>query len=248
MKTCMHTFAAAVAVLQFSASFLIAQPIVFADNFEGTSLDPFWFGFANQGSITFPSTAQAHSGSRSVQFNSPANIFNTVGMQHSFATPVYGQVSVWVFDTGADLPESHALDLSIGNSGLTVASLFTLKFDNGSSPSRTYDYALGSAGINPTTVDRSQAWHQFSIASTPSSLTLAVDGAVVYSGIAAQPFDSVSFRMNGGPISTPWVSYWDDFALSVTPAVPEPSAVMLLALGGVAVFGRRALCKRDGKM
>ena len=247
MKTYMQTFAAAVAVLQLSASFVTAQSIVFSDNFETPSLDPFWFGFANQGSITFPSTAQAHSGSQSVQFNSPANVFNAVGMQHSFATPVYGQVSVWVFDTGADLPQSHALDLSIGNSGLTVATLFTLKFDNGSSPSGTYDYSLGSAGINPTTIDRSQAWHQFAIASTPGSLTLAVDGATVYSSTAAQPFDSVIFRMNGGPISSPWISYWDDFALSVTP-VPEPSTLALLALGTVVVVGSRALRKRDGKV
>ena len=244
MNPCFRGLVAALSVFHFSAGLTTGATIIFADDFETPSLDPFWFGIANQGTITFPSIAQAHSGFQSVQFDSPPNTFNAVGMQHTFATPLFGQVSVWVYDTGAGLPQSHALDLSIGNNGLTVASLFTLKFDMGPGAGGNYNYSLGSAGIHDTPIDRSQAWHQFSIASTPDSLTMAVDGITVYSGTGSQPFDSILFRMNGGPLSTPWVSYWDDFAFSEM-EVPEPSTVVFVLLGSVGIVVRRTRSRRD---
>src|SRR5216684_3153869 len=64
----------------------------FVDNFEGPTLNPFWAQYARSGSITFPSTAQVHSGSQSVQLNST----NTgrdkyISLEHTFAQPVYGR-------------------------------------------------------------------------------------------------------------------------------------------------------------
>jgi hypothetical protein len=63
-------------------------PAGFVDGFEGPTLDPFWSTLTQSGSVTFPSTAQAHGGSQSVQMNSSVTPQNKdVELEHTFSQP-----------------------------------------------------------------------------------------------------------------------------------------------------------------
>ena len=75
----------------------------FTDDFEGSSLNPYWSSSVSSGSIIFPSTERAHGGNQSVQFSSTNTSQSRKGIQirHDFASPTYGTASVWMFDTGA---------------------------------------------------------------------------------------------------------------------------------------------------
>jgi hypothetical protein len=208
----------------------------FTDGFEGTTLDPFWTTLQNSGSITFPSTAQVHSGSQAVQFNST---FGTgqknIELNHTFATPQFGEVSVWLFDTGADLWSGNYLGLRIKNTALGVgASLFTNDFDHGRQNGGNYYFNVfdGSGGVTP--IDRTQAWHEFAISSTPSALRLSVDGQTVFSGPGGTPFDFVAFDMHGPDWRPAFVSYFDDFSFT---AIPEPTSTAIATGIGLLAFG-----------
>src|SRR5438876_1073600 len=105
----------------------------FADGFEGPTLNPFWSTFTNAGSVTVPSGAQAHSGTHSAQFNSTYFSGNKeIYLYHQFAQPAFGHVSVWVYDTGANVSSSNYLFLTLDNSVVGMRS------DIG-----TFDYDLG---------------------------------------------------------------------------------------------------------
>ena len=70
------------------AAGVVDAAVHFADDFEGSTLDPFWTPHAQSGSITFPSTAQAHSGSQSIQFNSIQGAERkNIGIEHDLAKP-----------------------------------------------------------------------------------------------------------------------------------------------------------------
>src|SRR3954451_12349828 len=89
-------------VLWGGSTFIMSgQTISYSDGFEGASLNPFWTASTTYGAIiTVPSTEQAHSGSQSVQFNSPRTEPGDgyATLTHTFATPVYGQMSVWLYE------------------------------------------------------------------------------------------------------------------------------------------------------
>jgi hypothetical protein len=213
----------ALAVYGLSMTFVAAQSTI-TDSFEGTTLDPSWFTVLNHGSI-FPSTSQAHSGTQSVQLNTSAFPGDSVEMHQNLNTPGYGQVSVWLYDSGAGLSQAANVNFFVGNN-TTAWSLL------GSPAFATYQYVLGSSGFHDTGIGRTQGWHQFSAESIPGLLALAVDGTLVYSSSDGQPFSYSGFRMWGAP----WQSNWDDFTLT---AVPEPSTTILFALGAAAgVFVR----------
>ena len=77
-------------------------PAGFTDGFEGAALDSFWTKTEISGFVTMPSTEAAHSGSQSVKFTSTnSGVSKNVGLGHDFGAPTYGEVSVWIFDTGA---------------------------------------------------------------------------------------------------------------------------------------------------
>ncbi len=188
----------------------------FTDNFEGPALDPFWSPSAVSGSITFPSTAQAHSGNQSVQFNSTYNTGQkNITLAHDFASPIFGEASVWIYDTGADVASSNYIQLTIEdttNGGGKGAYLNAWDYDAG--PSNGGDYVFGVSGridYQFTGIDRTQAWHQFRIDSEPDSLSLAVDGITVYTGAGGVPFNQVKLQMYGPTWRPAWVSYFDDF-------------------------------------
>lgn len=183
-----------------------AQGGDFHDDFEAAALAPFWTSFELSGNVTFPSVANVHSGAQSLQFDSSDTGSNKdVGVHHVFATPTYGTVSVWMFDSGADEPSSNYLTLNA-----PPFAVSTWDYDLGPGTGDTYTITAGS-DYDETSIDRTKDWHHFVITSLPNSSTVEIDGSIVYTGPGGQPFLEVQLDMHAPWYRPAWTSYWDDF-------------------------------------
>ena len=209
----------------------IAQSTVFTDDFESASLNPFWSISASGGSVIFPSTAQAHTGSQSVQINSLAGVTKHVFLEHDLA-PSYGHVSVWLYDNGADLSSANYMGLFLGS--MLVP---TFDYDLGANNGGHYNYQIGGGPSIASPIDRTVGWHQFAFDSTESALKLSIDGTVVYAGAGGRPITALQIGEYGPAFRPAWSSYFDDFQanLITVPTVPEPSALALAGFGALAM-------------
>lgn len=212
----------------------------FTDDFEGSTLDPFWSTEENSGSITFPSTTQVYSGSQSIQFNSISD-GGQKGMyiSHTFAESVFGQVSVWMYDTRADMSSGNYISLHISNSEGVVADLSVKDYDGGPGAGGEYYYSFDSV-YGFSEVDRTVGWHQFTITSLPDEITLKVDDTVVYSAASGMSFDTVRLSLSGPSWRPAMSTYFDNFEVTI---VPEPISSTLFIVGG-ATLGFRQWRKR----
>jgi hypothetical protein len=207
----------------------------FAEAFEGTGLNPFWSLHEVAGSITLPASAPAHGGDRAVQFTTHSTGGERqASLIHPFAKPVFGRVSVWVFDTGADVGSSNSLGLYVSNRGLGVsAGVFAMDSDLGPTDGGEY-YYLDFQGATGHGVDRTPGWHLFTIDSTPTAITFAVDGQVLFSRSGGTPFDTVELRMVGSDLRPGWTAYFDDFEVLI-----ETTDTAGPAVADVLVAGKR---------
>jgi hypothetical protein len=197
----------------------------FTDSFEGAALDPWWSTFTQSGSISL-STAQARTGKQSLQLDTTASSLDKgVGVYHSFASPQYGDVSVWFYDTGAGVSSSNYITISINNQATGWgAALDTYDYGfAGGGPGRgdQYNYFDTATMANPseTGITRTQAWHQFEFRATPQSLSILVDGTTVYNRAGDVPFDRVSLSLSGPYWRPAFTTFFDDFAF--TPYQPD---------------------------
>ncbi len=192
----------------------------YVDNFEGATLNSFWTTRQNSGSITFPSTAVAHGGHQSVQFNTTANTGQkNVELQHTFAAPIFGSVSIWMYDTGAGVSSANYMGFAILNTSLGVdSSIGTQDYDLGPSNGGTYTFGVFGGSGGASSIVRTQGWHQFTIDSEMTSLTFSIDGTTIYAGPGGTPFDYFWMYL-GGPTWRPAsTTYFDDFEFQEAPA------------------------------
>jgi len=195
--------------------------IVFTDGFEGPALEPFWTARQESGSVSL-STTQVHAGVQSLQLSSTYDTGQKyVWVSHCFEPPVFGSVSVWMYDTGADEWSSNYLGLELLNSvSGQSAGIYTRDYDLGT-PAQGGSYRWvtfdGTAGY---AVDRTKAWHHFQVNSTPGQIVLTIDDQVVYTGVGGTPYDEIRLRMEGPSWRPAWVCYYDDFSFEeYTPIV-----------------------------
>lgn len=217
----------------------------FIDSFEAATLNPFWSVHTQSGSLTVPSNAQAHTGTRSAQFNSTSSaLHKEIQLFHTFPQPVFGKVSVWVYDTGADVFSSNYLFLTLDNSVLGMRSdIGTQDYDLGPGIGGDVYYYRNWVDYNQqpsrSSIDRTRTWHEWAIDTQPGSLSISIDGSTVYSGSDGKPFDSVSLSMFGPSWRPAWVGYFDDFQfVEAGPnPVPVPPSLAMAILGGLTLLG-----------
>ena len=190
----------------------------FVDNFEGTTLNPFWSKSEQSGSVVFPGTTRAHSGSQSVELvTTNSALDKSVSLSHAFNAPTYGTISVWVFDTGADVSSGNYIYLYATYTNNMVARLITYDYDLGPGQGGSFYYYETGQQASATAIDRTQAWHLFSISALPGSLSMSIDGVVVYSGPGGQPFDKIFLALSAPYWRPAWKAQFDDFKF-----VPDP--------------------------
>jgi hypothetical protein len=209
----------------------------FSDGFEASTIDPFWTVFTNSGSIVL-SNQNVFQGSQSVKFSTVDTGNNKdVGLNHPFSDKLYGTTTISVFDSGANQLSGNYISLVLVNTTTQQGKYIGTKdFDLGPGNGGDVYYvgdAYGGDGIR-TNVDRTQAWHTFSIHNTATFVDYFIDGNLAYHEVGGFEFDRVQIELNA-PFSRPPMSvFFDSFSISASP-VPEPSPVFLAA-GGFAVL------------
>jgi hypothetical protein len=180
----------------------------FSDSFEGFHLNSFWRTYAINGITTAPDATVSHSGRNSVRLSQSSDGQKNIGIYHAFPEPVYGDVSIWFFDT----PEAFDyIGLSLNGAGsLNIDDWDHIQFSFSARDLGVTDYAK--------TV-RKSGWRKLAISAHPDRLTMMIDEKVEYSGPGGVPFDRVEFEIHGprflGPV---WI---DDFQFTLDPALPE---------------------------
>ena len=213
----------------------------YSDDFEGGNLNSFWIPIVNRGTVTFPFTAQSHSGVQSVELRGLED--GGSHLRHSLGAS-YGQVSLWVYDTGSDLTRGSSFSLNLGGVLLGTIGNAAAQYD--------YNIPLGSgssenAPIIASAVNRTPGWHQFGVDSQLDSLTISIDGTQVYSGEGGHPITLLDFAVVTTSGHPSWSYQFDDFQATLVP-VPEPSTVALAGIGAIVVLARRFRAGRKGRI
>ncbi len=193
----------------------VDTPVVtFNDKFEGAVLSDFWQKTEDVGRIITQCDEIGLDESHSVKFVSgEGGIVKRIALFHEFPRPVYGRVSVFIYDTGADVKSTNYISLIASNTPQrTMASVGTKDYDLGPEQGGTYIYQnFTDTSEKPSDVDRTRDWHRFTIISRPGYLNLLVDGKELYRGPEGIPFDRIDLEMRAPEWRPPWHAYFDDF-------------------------------------
>lgn len=181
----------------------------FHDDFEGTALNPFWSPREQAGSVVFPATNRAHSGKQSVQLVSQSiGIQKEINLHHNFTSLVYGTMSIWFYDTGADLPSSNYIQFWLDGASGDSAGLAADDYDLGPGNDGSF-YKV--QGVN-SGVDRTPAWHNFSIEATPINVNYRIDNILVRTDSSGFAVAAVTFSVRGPDWRPAWEANFDDFS------------------------------------
>jgi hypothetical protein len=216
-----------------------ADVLYFADDFEGSTLDPFWTTSEVSGQVVFPSSTHAHSGTQCLELvSADTGLEKRVGVFHRFDEPVpAAQFTVWVYDTGADSSSSNTVTMYLWNYGLDhYVGLRALDFNFGEGGNYQIILARPEELKIDTGVPRTEAWHKFEVTSLAGSLEFSVDNQHVYT---ASPMlvEGIALAMHAPEGPPAWESCFDDVELGAI-FVPEPSALAaLIGLFGTGLLG-----------
>jgi hypothetical protein len=193
----------------------------YSDDFEGASLNPFWSTHLQSGYVVCPSSTRAHGGSYSLELVSTSTSLDKgVYVSHQFQQPTYGTVSVWVYDTGADISSGNYISFTVSGGGFDVARIFTADYDLGPGQNgSTYLYGVTNGPTVASAIDRTQARHQFTLSCLPNALTLKIDGVVIYTGPGGHTLDYVGMSLSGPYWRPAWSVQFDDFQFTPDPGL-----------------------------
>ncbi len=227
-----------VGLMLISASTASAATITYSDNFEGSSINPFWTVSQQFGTVQLSSDV-SHSATHSAKFVSSSGGQREVDLAHTFATPVTGDFSVYFYDVA---PGSQTLyeDLYLLNSAHPDQNAYigTQDFD-----ASCYAVYIGGNGPNQpcgsfpqsttTNVARTVGWHLLDINTGASGTSASIDGTVVYTSLSSYSYDLVKLDISGPSFRPNTVAYFDDFRLNASESspTPEPGTLLLLFSG-----------------
>jgi len=208
----------------------------FVDGFEGATLDPFWTVTQQSGAITYNGTT-VHAGAQSLQFSSTVTGQNKyLLLAHQFPSLQEGEVSVWLYDTGA--PSGNANTMYLYLVTASGDGMYILGPDHGSA---LYGYGMDGWGSYNNSVARTVGWHEFRMLGKANERKLWVDGTLIYSDTGEGRFDLVQFGMIAPDWRPAWTSYFDDFSVN---SVPEPGSTLAVASLGLLGFAAMRRLRR----
>ncbi|MBT8044959.1 MAG: SUMF1/EgtB/PvdO family nonheme iron enzyme [Verrucomicrobiae bacterium] len=175
----------------------IADPIVYTDDFEASSINPFW-SMRNQNTTTTLQNTTVHEGHQAVKFTTTTSGQKEAHLEHVFSRKHEGKVSVWVYDL--DPTQYIYFSLMVSDTSSDASAGIGVQ---------DWDHSAYYSVDGKTSFARTAGWHQFTIEFSESSLKTSIDGEVVYSGNGGNRFNKVSLNMFG-PGST-GIVYYDDF-------------------------------------
>src|SRR5271157_5678907 len=209
----------------------------FSDNFEASTLNPFWTVRQQFPLLVFLSPYQNHTpgGMQSVEFSPVFPVFfgafspigggeGLIGLSHQFAVPQKGDFSIYFYDTAPGAQTQYE-QFNLYNSVTTdLASIGTQDFDAFCYEAQLYNYSTqvrqgpnANCGQFPqtstTNVPRTAGWHKLDILVASSTITLSIDGNAVFSTGGDYSYDFIEIVQFGFRPYTAY-SYWDDFAFS----------------------------------
>jgi hypothetical protein len=179
----------------------------FTDKFE---LKPFWTINDQNGSVSVAADI-SHGGESSLRLSSRPGGQVNVWVSHVYPTPRKGTLSVWFHDTTAGSATLYS-GLYAGNSTKASDSFAVNVADwNGT------HYIWSGPGVSetPTTVPRSNGWHEFKLQITATGFEASIDGVVVGSVVGDFNFDTVYLLLQGPSSHPNGTFFFDDFRVRV---------------------------------
>jgi hypothetical protein len=215
-------FPAAIAALLSAglAAAAAAPSEPFSESFEGIQIYPYWTLTQGYGTVAL-SKDHAYSGSQSLKFASLAGGQRDMVATHTFAQPTKGSVSIAFYDAAPGQETLYEyLTLTNSKNPNQAASVGTRDFDAYCYSAAITDGATGlgpnaNCGIYPqiTTapVKRTLGWHVFSIHYDTASVSLAIDGVVVFTTALNFEFDTIQLVVAGPYWRPNTTAYFDNF-------------------------------------
>jgi hypothetical protein len=196
---------------------LVAFPLAgfgqsaYFDNFEAPTFNPFWTLVQQNGSISL-STDHSVSGFQSAKLIGTGGGQVNVWLLHTFPTETQGTLSVWFYDTGAQIYAGLYAD-STNPASSPGFSVNVADWDPA-----TYVWHGPGVGETATLVPRTVGWHKLELQVTSTGFIASIDGAVVGAVPGTFTFNRVLLLVSGpGETGT---FYFDDFSFIPPFAVP----------------------------
>ena len=188
---------------------------VFYDGFEGATLNAFWtFWTGGAGSVLLDNGA-VHNGTQSVQLQSSAYGVNS-DIFHSFQSPVYGTVDVYVDDPL--IPNIGYKQLWLVNGptpydpSSPANSFIFIFYDWGNR--NTYVEFSSPTGVLLAPAYASSGWRRWTVTTAPSGISIQIDGNTVFTSPVGFAFNSIAL----GQCCLAGYANFDDFSFTQTPA------------------------------
>jgi hypothetical protein len=185
----------------------------FTDNFEAPIINQFWtiVDHAGSGSVNLDTTF-AHSGTQSVQVNTDS-FGGQEALSHSFPSPLYGSVSVWVYYSNTTSTGYKQLDIFAGTA--FSSSDYLIYIDWGD----LQTYVRDSNGATTLLVPvQSTGWHQWTFASVSGGVTIKIDDENVFTRPVPFAFKTVNLQQ----CCLAGSAFFDDFRILVRRAASPP--------------------------